>query len=126
MTRNQLEEYIATEYSEKAERPFAKDDNTVVFRHKSNDKWFAVIMSVHCSKLGLAGDKTVDIVNLKCAPEMMGSFMSMGGIYPAYHMNKTHWLSIVLNNDTDDDTLRWLLEISYELTNLKLKKHKSE
>ena len=75
-----------------------------------------------CAKLVNA----VDIVNLKCAPEMMGSFMSMGGIYPAYHMNKTHWLSVVLNNVTDDDTLKWLLEISYELTNLMLKKHKSE
>ena len=118
MTRNQLEEYIATEYSEKAERPFAKDDNTVVFRHKSNDKWFAVIMSVHCSKLGLAGDKTVDIVNLKCAPEMMGSFMSMGGIYPAYHMNKTHWLTVSLS-ECDTETVTWLLGISYDLTKRK-------
>ena len=86
-----------------------------VLRHEANRKWFAVGMTVRRDRLGLAGEGTVDVVNVKCDPLMSGSFLSQPGILPAYHMNKLHWLGI-LPDQADRQTVEELLEISYTLT----------
>ena len=61
MTRNEYVSYIEEHYSESAERPFAKDQSIVVFRHSSNRKWFAVVMTIPKNKLEPFADGTVDI-----------------------------------------------------------------
>ena len=43
----------------------------------------------------------------------------MAGVFPAYHMNKQHWISVVLNDSVDDDTVEMLLDMSYKLTGRK-------
>ena len=79
-------------------------------------------MKISEKKLGHAGDRTVDVVNFKCAPEVIESIAGVeSGIYRAYHMNKNHWLTVCLG-ECDDDTINWLLTISYELTMPKIKR----
>ena len=41
---------------------------------------------------------------------------SHDGVRPAYHMNKTHWLGVLLDGTAEEDTVKTLLEISYDLT----------
>ena len=36
---------------------------------------------------------------------------------PGYHMNKDHWITMRLDGTAEDETIRELLEISYDLTN---------
>ena len=81
-------------------------------------------MTVHCSRLGIDGDRNVDIVNLKCAPEVADSFRHERGVYPAYHMNKRHWISVLLDGSVEDDKLAFLLGVSHELTRKKIKGRK--
>ena len=35
--------------------------------------------------------------------------------YPAYHMNKKHWITIVLDKEVDEPLVQRLLEESYSL-----------
>ena len=40
------------------------------------------------------------------------------GVYPAYHMNKLHWISVLLP-DAPADTARFLAGVSFEVTRAK-------
>ena len=46
----------------------------------------------------------------------MGSYLGQPGILPGYHMNKNHWLTVLLDGTAADDVIKELLEISWELT----------
>jgi len=116
MNAADLEKYIEETYGAVGERLFARDPATCVFRHQSNRKWFAVIMEVPKVKLGLQDTGDICIVNFKCDVRLIGSFRLEQGIYPAYHMSKAHWLTAALDGSVADDKLRFLLEMSYDLT----------
>ena len=124
MTREELEALVFDAYGVRADYPFEEDFLTGVFRHGSG-KWFAIAMKIPERKLGKSADRQIDVVNFKCAPEVIESLAGIEtGIYHAYHMNKTHWLTVHLA-ECDPDTLSWLLGISYELTKKTSKAKKS-
>ena len=121
MTRSEFEALVFDCYNVKADYPFEEDFETGVFRHEDNKKWFAIAMNVDYLKINSGRNGTTEIVNLKCAPEVIESIAGVEpGIYRAYHMNKTHWLTVALSQ-CDDDTILWLLGISYDLTGSKKK-----
>ncbi len=99
-----------------------KNPNFAVFRHSNNQKWFALIMDIPRSRLGLPGDELLDVVNLKCDPLLIGSLRSEPGFFPAYHMNKDSWITVSLDNKADDDKLKMLLDMSYTATASKIRK----
>ena len=121
MNRKELESYIFEKYHTEAEYPWFRYPNFAVFRHRSNEKWFAVIMDLSERKLGLNSDSIIDAVNLKCDPDLIGSLRMEPGIFPAYHMDKTHWITVALDGSVPDDKLQWLLEMSHRLTASKKK-----
>ena len=98
------------------EYPWADHPGFAVLRHQSNRKWFALVMDLPRSKLGLDGGGRIDVVNLKCDPALIGSLLTEPGVYPAYHMSKTHWLSAALDGSLPADLLEFLLNRSYDLT----------
>ena len=116
MDRDVLQSYIEEIYGVAGERLFAKDPETCIFRHQSNRKWFAVVMEIPKVKLGAQADGNISVVNLKCDPRLIGSFRLEQGIYPAYHMSKAHWLTVVLDGTVASDKLKFLLEMSHDLT----------
>ena len=120
MTREELLCHTAERYSTEPEFPWG-DDNCIL-RHESNRKWFAAVLRVPYGRLGLSGDGMADVVNTKCPPQLMGAYLRCPGILPAYHMNKEHWLSALLDGSAEDEVIRELLEISYDVTNVRKKK----
>ncbi|MGN0683767.1 MAG: MmcQ/YjbR family DNA-binding protein [Oscillospiraceae bacterium] len=121
MTRQQLIEHIKENYGITEDYPWEKDNVSAVFRHPSNKKWFALALNIPAEKLGLDTEKQIDIVNVKCDPLMIGSIIRENGIYPAYHMNKRYWISIALDGSADDEKIKWLLDMSFDATNTKIK-----
>ena len=122
MTRKEFEDLVLDRYGVRADYPFEEDFETGVFRHENSGKWFALAMNIPERKLGINGDMQIEVVNFKCAPEVIESLAEIEpGIYRAYHMNKTHWLSVSLG-ECDNDTVSWLLGISYDLTRSKINK----
>ena len=71
-------------------------------------------MRVLPEKLGLTGEEAFDVMDIKCSTIMIGSLLSTKGFLPAYHMNKNHWISIVLDDSVPDDQILPLLELSYD------------
>ena len=121
MTRREFEAFVLEAYGVRADYPFEEDFESGVFRH-ANGKWFALAMRVSERKIGHCGDEVVDIVNMKCAPEVIESIAGVeAGVYPAYHMNKVHWVTVALE-ECDEEMLEWLLGISYDLTRKKITK----
>ena len=116
MTRQELAAYLTDTYSCAGEHLFAKYPGFLVFRHNGNRKWFAVIMDIPGKNLGLPGEGTISVVNLKCDTRMIGSFREEPGIFPGWHMNKAHWLSLALDGTAEDEKIRFLTDMSYELT----------
>ncbi len=126
MTRREFEELVFERYGVSADYPFEDDLVTGVFRHATGGKWFALAMNIGEGKLGREGNGRLDVVNLKCAPEVVESLVGEEvGVYRAYHMNKMHWLTVSLA-ECDPGTLQWLLGISYELTEVKAKRKRKE
>ena len=116
MDRAGLEKYISDMYGVDAEYPWVDSPDSAVFRHAGNRKWFAIAMRVGADKLGLPAGKAVDVVNVKCDPVLTGVLRQEKGFYPAYHMNKTHWITIALDDSADEEKLLWLLENSFRMT----------
>ena len=105
--------------------PFDEDFEPAVFRHAGNRKWYALVMRVSRRKFGFDSDEVIDVVNLKLPTEMFGSFGASDGVYPAYHMNKLHWISVLLP-DAPDDVVQFLVNVSFEATKDKRKRKKEE
>ena len=116
MNRQELEAYLADIYSTNGEHLFAKYPSFLVFRHNGNRKWFAVIMDIPRKNLGLPGEGQTQVVNLKCDPRLIGSFREEPGIFPGWHMNKAHWISVALEACVEDEKIKFLAAMSYELT----------
>ena len=121
LCREDLDKYISETYGVTAEFPWIQYPGFAVYRHAGNKKWFAVVMNLPRSKFSLSDDETVDVVNLNCDPIMTGSLHMEKGIYPGYHMNKSYWVSVFLDGTVDDEKLKWLLDISFDLTDSKIR-----
>ena len=116
MDRTGLEKYISDMYGVEAEYPWADSPESAVFRHAGNRKWFAIVMRVAADKLGFPSGGAIDVMNVKCDPVLTGVLRQEKGFYPAYHMNKMHWITIALDGSADEEKLLWLLENSFRMT----------
>jgi predicted DNA-binding protein (MmcQ/YjbR family) len=123
MTKQHFLEYCLDTYGTSPDYPFDEDFETAVLRHTDNRKWYAIVMRVPRHKFGFDSDEVIDVVNLKLPTEMFGSFGAADGVYPAYHMNKLHWISVLLP-DAPDDVVQFLTNVSFEATRAKPKRAK--
>lgn len=113
--------FVEREFNCKADFPWAQEEgagkrysDAAVFRCP-NQKWFALVMEISYKNLGLASDEKVFTVNLKANPERVADLVDKKTIFPAYHMNKKHWITVLLSSATDFDLLRSLTEQSRAL-----------
>ena len=119
--------------------PFQDDFETAVFRHADTRRWFGIWLSVPCrwfgaenagrGSAGLFGAENTGrggadakntgaafCLNVKCPPDLIPLLTGQErGVYPAYHMNRTHWVT-VRPCECADDTVRRLVQLSYTLT----------
>ena len=124
MKKQQFLEYCLDTYGSSPDYPFDEAFETAVLRHADNRKWYAIVMRVSRHKFGFDSDEVIDVVNLKLPTEMFGSFGVADGVYPAYHMNKFHWISVLLP-DAPDDVVQFLVNVSFEATKDQRKRRKA-
>ncbi len=115
MNREEFIAYCKNTYAAAPDNPFEGDFETTVLRHSDTKKWYALVMRVAESKFGFEGEKLLEVVNMKLPEELIGSFGKEDGVYPAYHMNKHHWISVLLDR-ADDETVELLTHASYIAT----------
>ena len=105
MTRNEVLDDARDTLSVEADCPFAPPSDALVLRCPTNRKWFAILLrraegELLCIRTGA----------------LTGSLLIQPGFVPAYHMNKEHWISIILDGSMKDVDIRRLIEESFALT----------
>jgi len=116
--RKIIEKHIIDTYNPKTEFPWKEYPTFQTFK-ASNDKWFALIMTIPAEKIKAGEKELVDVINLKCDPNNLQKTIDNKQIFPAYHMNKKMWLTVVLNKNTDKNNLQKLIDDSYLLVSNK-------
>lgn len=83
------------------------DGNWTLMRHRGNKKHFASIYERH----------GYICINVKCDPSLTYMWRnSYAAVTPAYHMNKYHWNTIILDGTVPVDAIKTMIFDSYELT----------
>ena len=108
--------YVREKFGTEPEYPWARYPHYAVLRHQQGRKWYALIMDVPPDRLGLAGDGPVEIINLKSDGVLDLLISGTPGILPAYHMDKRHWVSILLDGGITPEELFALIDASHALT----------
>ena len=114
--RAELRQHILTAYGVEPVRLWARYPGYEVFRRGGSERWFALVMELPAARLGLSGNGVLDVVNLKCDPILGQSLRQEPGFFPAYHMNKEHWITAALDGSVPKETLCVLLEMSVRAT----------
>lgn len=117
---NRLTQAILDHFQVKPDFPWehsSRYQSYGAFRHRSNRKWFALIMNVKREVLDRDGNTSlIDILNVKIPPAQGDELRQIPGIYPAYHMNHKTWISVVLDETLPDEKILELIDTSYQLT----------
>ena len=124
--RERITQYIQDTYGTQAESLWADSPGNAIFRHSASKKWYAAMMRVLPEKLGLAKGEALDVMDIKCSTIMIGSLLATKGFLPAYHMNKDHWISIILDGSVSDGQIIPLLELSYDSVAPKRRKKRTK
>lgn len=111
---NRINKYIKEKYNNDPEFLWDKFPGYAVYRNENNNKWYGIIMNIDLSKLD-NGTGEVEIINVKLDEKKIKSLLSKKGYYEAYHMSKTDWISIILNDTLNDAEIISLLDESYYL-----------
>ena len=120
--RERIIQHIQDRYAAEPEHLWARYPNYAVFRQSASRKCFAAVMDVAKKSIDLPGDGTADVMDLKCDPVLVGSLLAQDGFLPAYHMSKSSWISILLDETVPDEQIFPLIELSYDSVAPKRKK----
>ncbi len=122
--RDRVLRYALDYFGTAPDYPWDDEPDYAVLRHPENKKWYGLIMRIPREKLELEGEGQLDILNIKCDPIVLGSLLEKNGCHPAYHMSKSHWITLRLDGSVDFTEIATLLRLSFEMTAPKLPKAK--
>lgn len=117
LTKQNAIAYIRNNYGVAEDYPW-DDSDAFVFRHRVSRKWFCLFMDISASYLGIDDNRVITVVNLKAPRSMRDDLLREEGIYPAYHMNKQHWISLDLRK-ANEKMLEVLIDMSFKATAMK-------
>ena len=112
--RKILLDYVKEKYGTIPEEPW-EDNNHATIKTPNSKKWYGIFMSIPYKTLGLDKSGKIDVLNVKLNPELIESLIDKKHFFPAYHMNKKYWISIVLDSDVDLDLVKRLIDESFKL-----------
>ncbi len=116
---NNVIDYVWQTYRDKPEFLWEKTPDSAIIRNKLNAKWYVVFLCVDNSKLGIKEKGKSEIVNLHLQPELIKNLLDNANFFPAFHMNKKHWITVRLNDNLNDAEIFNLIDISYNLSTKK-------
>ena len=92
-----------------------EDCDYAVLRRKDTKKWYAIVMDIPQKRLGLEGDHVVEILDVRIDSENLSQTIDGKRFFPAYHMNKKHWITILLNGSLPKEEIFQYLNDSYQM-----------
>ncbi len=111
----QVIEFVRKEYGDEPEYLWEKFPDNAVLRRKDTSKWYAAILTVKKEKLGLEGSEKVEVIDLRMNPQEQALLVDNKTYFAGYHMNKKHWLTIILDGSVGLEEIYTRIRTSYSL-----------
>lgn len=115
MERDKIFKYVNKNHQIVPENLWKKYPHYAVLRHSSNNKWYAIIMDVKKTILDFKNQVLKNIMDIKLDKDDILILQDKPGFLPAYHMNKTYWVSIRIGKVKTKEIIK-LINASFELT----------
>lgn len=107
--------YVRETYGDELEFLWAKTPDNAIWRRKDTQKWYAAVLTVSRSKLGLPSDGMAEIIDLRIEPEQMEATVDNKKYFPGWHMNKRSWYTIILDGSVPEEEIYNRIDRSYRL-----------
>lgn len=108
--------YVLEKYGTTPEFLWARSPGNAILRHKHNLKWYAALLSLPKKKLGIDRPGDIEILDVKGDPAMIDNLRDGKRFLPAYHMNKEHWMTLVLDGSIPMKEICSLIDLSFDIT----------
>lgn len=108
-----LLEYVREKYGTIPEAPWGYLEEYHTLNTAKRHKWYGLFMLIPYRYLGVDREGRINVLNLKVRTEDIPGIIDHIHYFPAYHMNKKHWISILLDRDADVAEIKKLLDESY-------------
>jgi predicted DNA-binding protein (MmcQ/YjbR family) len=108
-------QYVRGKYQDELEFLWKRFPDNAIFRRQDNAKWYAALLTVQKKKLGLDGDGTVEIIDLRIKPEDISALVDGKNYLPGYHMNKKHWFTISFDGNVPIEEIFYHIDESFAL-----------
>jgi predicted DNA-binding protein (MmcQ/YjbR family) len=115
---NEISNYIKEKYNANPEYLWNSEPGFGVFRNPNSNKWFGIIMNIKRNKITGNDNKEIEVLNLMLK-DKTEYYLNNKNIYPAYHMSKKNWVSIILDESLSNDEIIKLIDLSYSNSNKK-------
>lgn len=107
--------YVQEKYKSEPEFLWEKFTNNAVLRRKDTNKWYGILIILPKNKIIPNAKGQVEILDLRAEPNTVIEITDNKKIFPGYHMNKKHWITIPLDGSVPIDEIFSLLDTSYKL-----------
>lgn len=107
--------YAREKYGDEPEYLWADLPDAAVIRRKDTKKWYVLIMTVLPKRLGLSGDEPIEIVDLRFDVDELPKIIDGKRYFAGYHMNKKHWITILLDGSVPLGEILEYVDKSYQL-----------
>ncbi len=107
--------YIKDKYGDNLEYLWEKFPDNAIARRKDNSKWYLAILTIKKDRLGFNSNENVEVIDLRANVDEIPKLVKQLGIYPGYHMNKKHWITIILDDSYDINEIFKKIDESYLL-----------
>lgn len=123
--RSRLLAYAKATFGTEPEEPWADKEGFQTLKTREKKKWYGLLMRIPCRFLGIPGEGLTDVINLKGKPDMIRDRVDGIRMFPAYHMNKKYWFTLLLDRKTDLKEAEELLKESYQIVEGKSSERKT-
>lgn len=108
--------YIKNKYQDELEYLWEKFPENAIWRNKQNNKWYGLILTIEENKLGIKGNKKIEIIDLRYPKDDIKNIVDNKKIFKGYHMNKNNWITIKLDGSVSLEEIYNLIDISYDIS----------
>ncbi len=108
--------YVKEKYNDDLEYLWEKFPNNAIWRNKTNNKWYGLLMTISERKLGIDSDKIIEVINLRYQKLNIEKMIDNKSIFKGHHMNKNNWITIKLDGKVNINQIFKLIDNSYEIS----------
>ena len=110
-------QFIAAKYGGEAERPWLRAPAYIVFRHKDNQRIYAIAATVPLTKLGLKDESPIDVLTLKVGDLLLKDILQeQDGFFPGLGFGERAWITILLDGTVALEDIKSHSDRSFLLT----------